>query len=68
MTKDTLFDMASVSKVISTTSCMMYLYENGKISLDDKLIKYVPEANNNGKDAITLRNLLLHNAGLPAFY
>lgn len=46
----------------------MKLYEAGKLSLDDKLIKYVPQANNNGKDAITVRNLLLHNAGFAPDY
>jgi len=46
----------------------MKLYEEGLIGLDDKLIQYVPEADNNGKDQITIRNLLLHNAGLPADY
>ena len=39
---DTLYDIASVTKVISTTSAIMKLYEMGKISLNDKLIKYVP--------------------------
>lgn len=68
MHESTIFDLASVSKVISTTSCAMHLYETGQLSLDDLLIKYVPEANNKGKGNITIRNLLLHNAGLPPFY
>lgn len=42
MTADTLFDMASVTKVVTTTSAIMKLYEEGKIKLTDKLIKYVP--------------------------
>ena len=46
----------------------MKLYEEGLLNLDDKLIQYVPLADNNGKDQITIRNLLLHNAGLPADY
>ena len=46
----------------------MKLYEDGLINLDDKLIQFVPQANNNGKEEITIRNLLLHNAGLPADY
>ena len=60
--------MASLTKVISTTSAVMRLYEEGKIGLDDKMVKYLPQANNNGKDQITIRNLLLHNAGLPVKY
>lgn len=60
--------MASCTKVVATTSSIMRLYEKGLIKLDDKLIKYVPEANNHGKNVITLRNLLLHNAGLTEDY
>jgi len=71
--------MASCTKVIVTTSCkilkefiyikgIMNLYETGKISLKDKLSKYVPEANNNGKEDIIIENLLLHNAGLTPDY
>lgn len=65
---DTVWDMASCTKVIACTSATMKLYEWGLIKLDDKLIKYVPQANNHGKDQITIRNLLLHNAGLAADY
>ncbi len=68
VTNDTLYDIASLSKVVCATSCAMKLYEDGLLNLDDKLIKYVPEANNNGKDAITIRNLLLHNAGFHEDY
>jgi CubicO group peptidase (beta-lactamase class C family) len=46
----------------------MKLYDQGLINLDDKLIKYVPEADNNGKDAITIKNLLLHNSGYDDEY
>ena len=62
-----LFDLASVTKVVATTTAIMVLYENGKINLDDKVIKYIPEFDNNGKSGITLRNLLLHNSGLKAW-
>ena len=68
VTNQTLYDIASLSKVVAATTCAMKLYEAGKLSLDDKLIKYVPQANNNGKDAITVRNLLLHNAGFAPDY
>lgn len=62
-----LFDLASVTKVIATTSAIMFLYEQNKINLDDKVIKYLPEFDNNGKSDITIRNLLLHNSGLKAW-
>ena len=50
VTEDTLYDMASVSKVFATTSAIMKLYDQGMLTLEDKLVTYVPEANNNGKD------------------
>ena len=62
----TLFDMASVSKVIATTSVVMRLYEEGKLSLDDKVVKYVPEFGANGKENITIMNLMIHDSGMEA--
>ncbi len=62
-----MFDLASVSKVVGTTSAAMLLIQNGQLHLDDLVIKYLPEFNNNGKDKITIRNILLHNSGLAAF-
>lgn len=64
---NSIFDLASVSKVVGTTSAAMILAGNNNLNLDDKVIKYLPEFNNNAKDKITIRNLLLHNSGLPAF-
>ncbi len=64
---NSIFDLASVSKVVGTTSAAMILVDRGKLKLDEKVITYLPEFNNNGKDKITIRNLLLHNSGLPAF-
>jgi CubicO group peptidase (beta-lactamase class C family) len=64
---NTLYDLASVTKVIATTSVIMKLYDEQKIQLDDSVAKYIPEFANNGKDGITIRNLLLHNGGLPPF-
>jgi CubicO group peptidase (beta-lactamase class C family) len=60
--------MASLTKVVVTTSAIMRLYEDGLIGLDDKLIKYIPEADNHSKDKITIKNLLLHNSGLAPDY
>jgi len=63
MTTNAIFDLASVSKVVGTTTAAMMLVDAGKLNLDDKVIKYLPEFNNHGKGVITVRNLLLHNAG-----
>ncbi|MCX6133987.1 MAG: serine hydrolase [Ignavibacteriales bacterium] len=60
----TIFDLASVTKVISTTSAMMRLVGEGKIKLDDPVVKYVPKFGQNGKEHITVYNLLVHNSGL----
>lgn len=67
MDKNTIFDLASVSKVIATTTAAMICYDRKLFSLDDKVTKYYPEFGVNGKENITIRNLLLHNAGLPPF-
>lgn len=66
MTTDAMFDLASVSKVIGTTTAAMLLYDEGKLVLDKKVADYLPEFANHGKENITIRNLLLHNAGFPA--
>jgi beta-glucosidase-like glycosyl hydrolase/CubicO group peptidase (beta-lactamase class C family) len=63
----TIYDIASVTKVIATTSAIMRLYDEEKIQLDDSVVKHIPEFGSNGKEKITIRNLLLHNGGLPAF-
>ena len=68
ITNDTIFDIASLSKVTATLSCIIWLVEEGKIGVDDKVVKYIPEYGNNGKEQTTLRNLLLHNAGLLPDY
>lgn len=71
--KDDIFDLASVSKVIGTTSAVMKLVESGKLSLDDKAVKYLPELkgpderNTALKKEITIRHLLTHSAGFEPF-
>lgn len=67
MKLSTIFDLASVSKVVGTTTAVMMLYDQGKMDLDDKVTKYLPGFGNNGKENITIRNLLLHNSGLAPF-
>ncbi|MBI1803579.1 MAG: serine hydrolase [Ignavibacteriae bacterium] len=64
---NTLYDLASITKVVATTSAVMRLYDEGKIRFDDLVINSLPEFNNKGKGKITIRNLLMHNGGLPAF-
>jgi uncharacterized protein YbbC (DUF1343 family)/CubicO group peptidase (beta-lactamase class C family) len=64
MTVDTIFDLASLTKVIATTTAMMQLAERGKVRLNDPVAKYLPEFAQNGKEDITVRQLLTHYSGL----
>jgi serine-type D-Ala-D-Ala carboxypeptidase len=71
---DTLFDLASVSKVVATTTVAMILYERGLLDLDAPVVGMVPEFAGAGagdadarRRAITLRMLLAHSSGLPAY-
>jgi uncharacterized protein YbbC (DUF1343 family)/CubicO group peptidase (beta-lactamase class C family) len=63
MTADTVFDLASLTKVVATTTALMQLFEQGKFRLNDKVTDYIPEFQS-GKSAITLRNLFTHFSGL----
>jgi uncharacterized protein YbbC (DUF1343 family)/CubicO group peptidase (beta-lactamase class C family) len=64
MTRDTVFDMASLTKPIATATSVMILVEEGKIHLSDRLARLLPEFDNHGKGAITFDQLLRHRAGL----
>ena len=64
---NTLFDLASLTKVVATTTAAMICYDRDLFSLDDKVTKYIPEFGVNEKDNITIKNLLIHNSGLPAW-
>jgi uncharacterized protein YbbC (DUF1343 family)/CubicO group peptidase (beta-lactamase class C family) len=64
MTIDTVFDLASLTKVIATTTAVMQLVEQGKVRMNDPVAKYLPEFAQNGKDDITVRQLLTHYSGL----
>lgn len=66
MAADTIFDLASLTKVIATTTAVMQLAENGKLNLDDPVVKYWPEFGANGKEEITIGHLLIHYSGLRA--
>jgi uncharacterized protein YbbC (DUF1343 family)/CubicO group peptidase (beta-lactamase class C family) len=63
MTLDTIFDAASLTKVVATTSAVLKLLETGKLRLNDRVIQYLPEFQG-GKSDITVRNLLTHFSGL----
>ena len=64
MTLDTIFDLASLTKVIATTTAVMQLVEQGKVRMNDPVAKYLPEFAQNGKEDITVRQLLTHYSGL----
>src|SRR6516162_9731999 len=64
MTPGTIFDVASLTKVVATTSSLMKLFEQGKFQLNDKITTYIPEFQG-GKSDITIRNRLTHISGLP---
>jgi CubicO group peptidase (beta-lactamase class C family) len=62
----TMFDAASLTKIVSTAPSVLLLAEAGKLDLDAPLVRYFPECGGNGKDGITVRHLLTHSSGLPA--
>jgi len=64
MTVDTVFDLASLTKVVATTSSLMKLFEEGKFRLNDRVTQYLPEFQE-GKSPITIRNLFTHFSGMP---
>jgi uncharacterized protein YbbC (DUF1343 family)/CubicO group peptidase (beta-lactamase class C family) len=65
MTADTIFDMASLTKILATSTAVMQLYEEGKIRLEDPVANYLPAFAADGKGDITIRELLTHYSGLP---
>lgn len=64
MTRETIFDMASLTKPIATATSIMKLVERGQVSLADPIAKHLPEFDNHGKGAITVEQLLRHRGGL----
>lgn len=68
MTSDHLFDIASLTKVVGTTTSIMLLADRGKLSVDDRAGKYIKAFNTPEKKSITIRNLLTHSAGLYEWY
>ncbi|MFV2069008.1 MAG: exo-beta-N-acetylmuramidase NamZ domain-containing protein [Pirellulales bacterium] len=64
MTVDTVFDMASITKPVVTATSIMILVEQGKLRLRDRVSQHIPEFGQNGKETITVQQLLLHQGGL----
>jgi uncharacterized protein YbbC (DUF1343 family) len=66
MTTDTVFDLASLTKPVATATSVMLLLERGRLRLDDPVAKHLPEFGANGKEAVTVEQLLTHTSGLLA--
>jgi CubicO group peptidase (beta-lactamase class C family) len=62
----TVYDLASLTKVVATTPAVMLLVEDGKLDLDAPVTRYLPEFGGGERDRVTIRQLLTHSSGLPA--
>lgn len=67
MRTNAIFDLASVTKVVATTTAAMILYDRGQLDLDAPVHRYLPRFTGEGRDPVTIRNLLTHTSGLPPF-
>jgi uncharacterized protein YbbC (DUF1343 family)/CubicO group peptidase (beta-lactamase class C family) len=63
MTTDTIFDVASLTKVVATATSIMILVERGKVRLNDPVSLYIPELKGEGRENITIEQLLIHRSG-----
>jgi uncharacterized protein YbbC (DUF1343 family)/CubicO group peptidase (beta-lactamase class C family) len=63
MTTDTIFDAASLTKVVATATSIMILVERGQVRLNDPLSRYLPEVKDGGRERVTIEQLLTHRAG-----
>lgn len=63
---ETIYDLASLTKVVGTTTAVMILFDEGRIQLDAPVVTYLPEFTGGYKDSVTVRQLLEHRSGLPA--
>ena len=66
-THDTIFDLASLTKVIATTTLVMRAVDDGLVTLDDRVAARLPEWRGTDREAVTIRDLLAHASGLPAY-
>ncbi len=64
---DDIYDLASLTKIVATTTVCMVLCSQGKLDLDEKVVGRVPAFQGNGREAVTVRDLLAHCSGLPAY-
>src|SRR4029077_10056181 len=62
----TMYDLASLTKIVATTAAAMVLVDQGKLRLDERVTHYLPAFSGGGKDQVTIRDLLTHRSGLPA--
>ena len=67
VTTDTVFDLASLTKVVSTTTLAMQAFDLGLLDLNETVVARLPEFSQNGKHAVRLRHLLLHSSGLAPY-
>lgn len=67
VTSETVYDLASITKIAATLPAVMKLYDEKKISLRDPIGKFVPLTKGSNKSSITIRTLLLHESGMPSF-
>jgi CubicO group peptidase (beta-lactamase class C family) len=63
----TLWDLASLTKVVGMTTAMMQLVEQDRVELDAPVVRYIPEFTGPGKERVTIRHLLTHSSGLPSW-
>jgi serine-type D-Ala-D-Ala carboxypeptidase len=63
----TLFDLASLTKILATTSLVLLLRKAGRMNLEDKVCRFVPQFRGKGRERINIRHLLEHSSGLPAW-
>jgi len=62
----TMYDVASLTKVVATTAATMMLVDRGKLHVDDPVVRSLPAFRGKGRDDVTIRDLLMHRSGLPA--
>jgi len=62
----TIYDLASLTKVVGTTTAAMILFDEGRLDLDSPVSRYIPEFGGGTRDLVTVRHLLTHRSGLPA--
>ncbi|WP_181305784.1 glycoside hydrolase family 3 N-terminal domain-containing protein [Rufibacter sp. XAAS-G3-1] len=67
VTEKTIYDLASITKVAATLQAVMFLKDQGRLNLDAKLVTYLPELKGSNKATLTVRDVLLHQAGLAAY-